>query len=90
MDFYDDYRDPAVLHVKIKENKKMNTMKNTIDGLSKLTDQQLADELSRQISFKKQNGTMGDIEKLVKTITPFLTDEQKTRLDNIVKTMQGG
>jgi transcription termination factor NusB len=83
MDFYDDYRNPDVLHVAKKTG-----IKDTVDELSKLTDTQLVDELAKQVALKKQNGTLGDIEKLIKTIRPFLNAEQKGRLTNVIKNIQ--
>jgi hypothetical protein len=81
MDFdtYAAYRDKNIL------NRNSSRIKSNIDELSKLNDNQLENELQRQITLKKQNGTIGDIEKLIKTINPYLNNEQKQRLERIIK-----
>lgn len=62
--------------------------KNAINELSNLSDEELTAELNRQIKIKKANGSLGDLEKMVRMISPFLTPEQKTRLAGIIKSMQ--
>jgi hypothetical protein len=74
-DPYNNYRNPDIL--------------SQVDNLSKKTDTELINELSRQIAIKQKNGTIGDIDKLIKTITPFLNAEQKKRLDAILKNAKG-
>lgn len=63
-------------------------IRNTINELSKLSDEELSAELTRQLKIKKENGSLSDIEKIVRMIGPFLTQEQKDRLAKIVKSMQ--
>ncbi|MDR1917492.1 MAG: hypothetical protein LBQ05_00715 [Christensenellaceae bacterium] len=74
-DPYNKYRDPEVL--------------SQVNNLSKMNDNELFSELSKQVAIKQKNGTMGDIDKLAKTITPFLNPEQKKRLDTILKSIKG-
>ena len=62
--------------------------KNAINELSQLSDAELTAELNRQIKIKQQDGSLADLEKMVRVISPFLTPEQKTRLANIIKSMQ--
>lgn len=64
--------------------------KNAINELSNLSDEELTAELSRQIKIKKENGSLGDLEKMVRVISPFLDSEQKNRLVGIIKSMQEG
>jgi transcription termination factor NusB len=63
-------------------------IKDTIDSLGKLSDGELFNELSKQVAIKKQNGTLGDIDKLLETIQPFLDAEQKKRLDMVIKNIK--
>ena len=65
-------------------------IKNDINELSKLSDDELTAELSRHIAMKKQDGTLGDIEKLARTIAPFLDNEQKLRLARVLQNMKKG
>jgi cell fate (sporulation/competence/biofilm development) regulator YmcA (YheA/YmcA/DUF963 family) len=92
-DPYNDYRDPNILNVRQKKAAAQTLdeagVKKTINELSKLTDGQLLNELSKQIAIKQQNGTIGDIEKTIKTVQPFLNSEQKKRLNDILKSVRG-
>jgi uncharacterized protein YbgA (DUF1722 family) len=63
-------------------------IQNTINALSKLNDEQLMAELSKQVSKKKQNGTGNDIMKVINTISPYLNNEQKSRLNNIMEKLK--
>lgn len=66
----------------------MNFNRDTLEQLSKLDDNELAAELAKQIKIKKENGTLGELEKMLRVITPFLSNEQKDRLAKIIKEAQ--
>ena len=66
----------------------MEFNQKTLDQLSKLSDDELTNLLAEQISIKKANGTLGDIEKMVRLIGPMLTAEQRTRLIKIIQSIQ--
>ncbi len=66
----------------------MNFNRETLEQLSKLNDDELTAELSKQIKIKKENGTLGELEKMLRVITPFLSNEQKSRLAKIIKDAQ--
>lgn len=66
----------------------MNFNRETIEQLSKLDDDELTAELAKQIKIKKANGTLGELEKMIRVITPFLSNEQKTRLAKIIQDAQ--
>jgi hypothetical protein len=74
---YTDYRMPKEAEIK-----------NTINNLSKLNDDQLFSELSKQVAIKQKNGSIGDINRLFTTIQPFLNAEQKKRLDTVMKNIK--
>lgn len=56
-----------------------------IERLSKLSDEDLIALFTEQIKIKKNNGTLGDIEKIIQVIGPMLNEEQRARLINIIK-----
>lgn len=56
-----------------------------IERLSKLSDEDLIALFTEQIKIKKDNGTLGDIEKIIQVIGPMLNEEQRARLINIIK-----
>ena len=66
----------------------MNFNRETLEQLSKLSDDELSAELAKQIKIKKENGTLGELEKMLRVITPFLSNEQKNRLAKIIKDAQ--
>ena len=66
----------------------MEFNQKTLDQLSKLNDDELTNLLAEQIRIKKANGTIGDIEKMVRVIGPLLNKEQRTRLIKIIKSIQ--
>ena len=66
----------------------MNFNRETLEQLSKLSDDELSAELAKQIKIKKENGTLGELEKMLRVITPFLSSEQKNRLAKIIKDAQ--
>ncbi len=59
-----------------------------IEQLSKLSDEELIALFTDQIKLKKQNGTLGDLEKLIKVISPMLNEEQRNRLIKIIQTIK--
>ena len=64
----------------------MEINQKIIEHLSKLSDDELTTLFTEQIRIKKNNGTLGDIEKLIKVIEPMLKDEQRARLIKIIQT----
>lgn len=56
-----------------------------IERLSKLSDEDLIALFTEQIKIKKDNGTLGEIEKIIQVIGPMLNEEQRARLINIIK-----
>ena len=66
----------------------MNFNRETIDQLSKLSDEELTTLLKELIAKKQADGTIEDVEKMVRMISPFLSSEQKTRLTNIIRSIQ--
>ena len=66
----------------------MNFNRETLEQLSKLNDDELTAELAKQIKIKQENGTLGELEKMLRVITPFLSSEQKNRLAKIIKDAQ--
>ncbi len=89
MDFDNIENAKKLLDEEEKKNPKgMSSVKNKINELSKLSDDQLTTEFKKQIAMKKENGTLGDIEKTVRMLSPFLNKEQKERLLNILKNLR--
>ena len=66
----------------------MEINQKIIERLSKLSDDELTALFTEQIRIKKNNGTLGDIEKLIKVIEPMLKDEQRARLIKIIQTIK--
>ncbi len=66
----------------------MEFNQKTLDHLSKLSDAELTNLLAEQFRIKKANGTLGDIEKIVRVISPMLNIEQRNRLIKIIQSMQ--
>ena len=66
----------------------MDFNQKTLDRLSKLSDEELTNLLSEQIRIKKANGTLGDIEKMVRVIGPMLNENQRARLIKMIQTIQ--
>ena len=66
----------------------MNFNRETLEQLAKLNDDELTAELAKQIKIKQENGTLGELEKMLRVITPFLSSEQKNRLAKIIKDAQ--
>lgn len=66
----------------------MEINQKIIEHLSRLDDDELTALFTEQIKIKKKNGTLGDIEKLIKVIGPMLNEEQRTRLIKIIQTIK--
>ena len=66
----------------------MEFNQKTLEQLSKLNDDELSKLLTEQIRIKKTNGTLNDIEKIVRVISPMLSDEQRARLIKIIQSIQ--
>ncbi|MBO4726041.1 MAG: hypothetical protein J5598_00380 [Clostridia bacterium] len=66
----------------------MEFNQKTIDQLSQLNDDELTTLLAEQIRIKKANGTLGDVEKMVKLIGPMLNREQRNRLIKIIQSIK--
>lgn len=66
----------------------MEFNQKTIDQLSKLSDDELTTLLAEQIRVKKANGTLGDVEKMVRLIGPMLNSEQRNRLIKIIQSIK--
>ncbi|MCQ2382307.1 MAG: hypothetical protein MJ060_00475 [Clostridia bacterium] len=66
----------------------MEFNQKTVEQLSKLNDDELTKLLAEQIRIKKANGTLNDIENIVRVISPMLTDEQRARLIKIIQSIQ--
>lgn len=66
----------------------MEINQKTLERLSKLSDEELTNLLAEQIRIKKKNGTLGDIEKMVRVIGPMLNNEQRARLIKIIQSIQ--
>ena len=65
----------------------MEINQKIIERLSKLNDEELTNLLMEQIQIKKNNGTLGDIEKIIKVISPMLSESQRTRLIKIIESI---
>lgn len=66
----------------------MEFNQKTVEHLSKLSDEELTTLLAEQIRIKKANGTLGDVEKMVRLIGPMLSNEQRARLAKIIQNIQ--
>ena len=66
----------------------MEFNQKTIEQLSQLNDDELTTLLAEQIRIKKANGTLGDVEKMVRVIGPMLNREQRARLIKIIQSIK--
>ncbi len=66
----------------------MEFNQKTIEQLTQLNDDELTKLLAEQIRIKKENGTLGEIEKMVRIIGPMLNNEQRTRLIKIIQSIK--
>ena len=63
----------------------MEINQKIIERLARLSDDELTTLFSEQIRIKKENGTLSDVEKMIKIIGPMLNEEQRTRLIKIIQ-----
>lgn len=63
----------------------MEINQKIIERLAGLSDDELTTLFSEQIRIKKENGTLSDVEKMIKIIGPMLNEEQRTRLIKIIQ-----
>jgi len=85
-DPYDGYRDKDIL--KEKSDEKIVTesdVKDAIAHFSKMDNNQLMMELAKQIGMQKEKGNQTHIKETIERIKPFLNEEQKQRLEEIIK-----
>lgn len=66
----------------------MEINQKIIERLSRLSDDELTALFTEQIRIKKDNGTLGDLEKLIRLIDPMLNNEQRTRLVKIIQSIK--
>lgn len=66
----------------------MDFNRKTLDHLSKLSDEELTNLLAEQIRIKKANGTIGEVEKMIRIIGPLLSQDQRQRLIKIIQSIQ--
>lgn len=66
----------------------MDFNRKTLDHLSKLSDEELTNLLAEQIRIKKANGTLDEVEKMVRVISPLLSQDQRQRLIKIIQSIQ--
>ncbi len=66
----------------------MEFNQKTFEQLSRLSDDELTNLLAEQIRKKKENGTLGDFEKIMRIIIPMLNNDQRIRLTKIFQTIQ--
>ena len=66
----------------------MDFNRKTLEHLSKLSDDELTNLLADQIRIKKENGTLGEVEKMIRVISPLLSQDQRQRLIKIIQSIQ--
>lgn len=66
----------------------MEFNQKSLERLARLSDEELTNLLAEQIRIKKSNGTLGDIEKIVRVIGPMLNQDQRARLVKIIQSVQ--
>lgn len=66
----------------------MDFNRKTLDHLSKLSDEELTNLLAEQIRIKKANGTLDEVEKMIRIIGPLLSQDQRQRLIKIIQSIQ--
>lgn len=70
-----------------KEKVDEEDVKRMIDERSSKSEEELMNELKEEVKKSKTEGkfTDKDVENFKKTVLPFLNDEQKRKLDEIIK-----
>ncbi len=66
----------------------MEFNQKSLERLARLSDEELTNLLAEQIRIKKSNGTLDDIEKIVRVIGPMLNQDQRARLVKIIQSVQ--
>ncbi len=69
------------------QNFKEDDVKRMIDERSSKSESELMEELKQEVSKNKKEGkfTEQEVQNFKQTVTPFLNDEQKSKLDEIIK-----
>lgn len=69
------------------QNVNEDKIKKMIDDRSGKSEEELMSELKSEVKKSKSQGKFNqdEIDNFKKTVLPFLTDEQKSRLDEIIK-----
>ena len=65
-----------------------NDVRRAIKYFGNMPNDQLMRELSKHISAKKRAGKEAEIYQIIERIKPFLSAEQRTRLEEIMRTFQ--
>ena len=68
-----------------KNNMNEADVRRAINFFSKMSNEQLTRELSKHLSAKKAQGKENEIMAVLERIKPFLNDEQKKRLSEIME-----
>jgi len=84
---YAAYRDESILKEKPEPKDKVSEqgVKDAINHYSKMSNDQLMIELAKQISSQKSKGNSSSMMQTVERIKPLLNDEQRKKLDTILK-----
>ena len=59
-------------------------VRKAIGHFSKMNDDQLMGELLKQVTAQKANGTTDNMKQTIERIKPFLSPEQRKRLESII------
>jgi len=91
-DDYAGYRDESILAEKEtprEEPKKMDEqgVRDAIGRYAKLNNDELMIELMKQVSMQKDKGNSDSMKQTIERIKPFLNNEQKERLELLIKQM---
>jgi len=74
---YAPYRDEGIL--------KESDVKDAINEYSKMSNDQLMMELAKQIGMQKEKGQANSMLETIERIKPFLNEEQRSKMENILK-----
>jgi len=90
-DDYAGYRDESILAEKeVQEDAKKvdeQGVKDAIGRYSKLSNDELMVELMKQVAMQKDKGNSSSMKQTIERIKPFLNNEQRQRLEILVKQM---
>ena len=70
-----------------EQNATESDVHEAISHYSKMSNEQLMMELAKQVGLQKQKGNGSNIAATIEQIKPFLNEEQKTRLAQIIKSL---